>query len=175
MITIIACVDNSWGIGKDNDLLVNIPQDMKHFKNETTGNVCVFGRKTAESLPDSKPLPNRRNILLTRDRLNNSLAGFETMESIDEVLSLAKEEDVYICGGAEVYELFLPHANRVVLTALSETYESDTKFPHMAMHDWYVAKSKTGLSIRNIDMGEHEGVNYTIFEYLEWDTKEDNK
>lgn len=180
MITIIACVDNDWGIGKDNQLLVKIPQDMKHFKNHTVGNVCVFGRKTAESLPHGKPLPNRRNIIMTRN-LENSIDGFESSTDVKYILDLSKEHEVYICGGAEIYELFMPYTDRIILTSLSQSYDADTYFPHISMYNWLMNNMNEGLSvkgkrytdIRLSDRGKHDNVNYIILEYSKGDTKVD--
>ena len=81
----IVAADEHWGIGKDNRLLVSIPQDMKFFRNETTGNVVIMGRKTLESFPGGRPLPNRKNIVLTRDP-SYTVKDATVVHSVEEAL-----------------------------------------------------------------------------------------
>lgn len=113
-------------IGKDGALPWRIPTDLKHFKAMTTGKPMIMGRKTFESFPS--PLPGRRHIVLTRDSAWRA-EGAEVAHSVDEALALAGEGEVAIIGGAEIYALFLPHADRIELTEVQAEVEGDTHIP----------------------------------------------
>lgn len=134
MITMIACVDKNMGLGKDNRLLVHLPKDLQHFKKTTMGYICVFGRKTFESLP-VKPLPNRKNVVLTRDP-NWSHVGCVTVNNIDKVLDMSKNYRVFICGGGKVYEQFMPFADELIISHVNGYFEADTFFPTINEIDW---------------------------------------
>jgi len=110
-------------IGRDGDLPWRISADLKHFKKVTMGSAMIMGRRTFDSLP--KVLPGRRHIVLTRDR-NWSAPGAEVAHSVDEALSLAESEPISIIGGAEIFELFLPHADRLELTEVLGEIAGDT-------------------------------------------------
>lgn len=181
MISMIACVDNNFGIGKDNELLTKIPEDMNHFKRETVGSICVFGRKTAESLPNKSPLPERQNIILTTE-LGYRLDGFDIVHDPQDILELGKIKDVYICGGAEIYELFMPYADNILLTSLSKTYDADTFFPHASMGLWLMGAMNENLAITETEYeygiesrakGSYEDIDYTILNYIRY-TKGDS-
>ena len=108
---IIVAADKNWGIGKDNKLLVSIPADMKMFRQETTGKVCVMGRKTLESFPGGLPLKNRTNIVLTRNE-NYKVKDAIIVHSIEELMEELKKypaEDVYCIGGDTIYKQLLPY------------------------------------------------------------------
>ena len=103
---IIVAADKNWGIGVNNNLLVSIPADMKFFRETTTGNVVVMGRKTLESFPNGLPLKNRVNVVLTKD-VNYQVKGAIIVHSMDELKEALKEYDsdnVYVIGGATIYE-----------------------------------------------------------------------
>jgi dihydrofolate reductase len=118
-------------IGKNNKLPWHISEDLKRFKALTTGHAAVMGRKTFESL--GKPLPNRRNVVLTRDPLF-SAAGVETVHSVKEMQKLCTlDEEIFIIGGAEVYKQFLPLADKIYLTLIKKDVEGDAFF---APKDW---------------------------------------
>ena len=102
----IVAADNNWGIGYQNRLLVSIPSDMKFFRQKTTGNVVVMGRKTLESFPNGLPLKNRVNIVLTKNK-NYQVKDAVIVHSIDEVLEELKkydDDEIYVIGGGKVYE-----------------------------------------------------------------------
>ncbi|KIR02727.1 Dihydrofolate reductase [Lachnospiraceae bacterium TWA4] len=126
MLKLIAAVDHQWGIGKSGDLLVSLPLDMKHFKEETMGKTVIMGRKTLESFPNHKPLPNRRNLVLTRNK-NYQLEGIEVFHDINDLLS----EDAYIIGGGEIYRQFLPYCEEASITQIRHSFEADTFFPNL--------------------------------------------
>jgi dihydrofolate reductase len=122
-ITIVVARAQNGVIGRDGKLAWHIPADLKRFKGLTMGSVMVMGRKTFESLPGL--LPGRRHIVLTRDR-EWSAPGAETAHSVDEALRLAGDHPVSVIGGAEIFELFLPLANRIELTEVLDDVAGDT-------------------------------------------------
>lgn len=128
-LSIIVAVDERRAIGKDNRLLWNIPEDLKHFKELTSGHTVIMGENTYHSI--GRPLPNRTNIVVT---LNESFSapGCLTVHSLDEALAVAREnekEEIFIIGGASIYKQFLPQVNRLYLTLVSGEHEADTFFP----------------------------------------------
>lgn len=113
-IAIIAAVGNNLELGSHGDLVWHISADLRNFKRLTTGHPVIMGRKTWESLP-KRPLPGRRNIVMTRHP--GEIKGAETAASVEEALALCEgEETPFIIGGEEIYRLFLPHASRLYLT-----------------------------------------------------------
>jgi dihydrofolate reductase len=136
-IALIAVLDKNNGIGKDNKLLCHLPADLKRFKQLTTDHTIVMGRKTFESLPNG-PLPNRRNIILTRNR--NFLAdGAETANSIDEIYKLCKtKEKIFVIGGEEIYKLFIEKAALLHITRIDHQFEADAFFPKFSNDDWEI-------------------------------------
>lgn len=127
-INIIAAVARNRAIGKDNRLIYWLPDDLKRFKSLTTGHTIIMGRKTFESLPKGA-LPNRRNIVLSRSK--RDFEGCDCYTSLEEALSHCdREEDIYVIGGASVYEQALPLADRLCLTEVEDTPdEADAYFP----------------------------------------------
>ena len=139
----IVAADEKWGIGKDNRLLVSIPQDMKFFRNETTGNVVIMGRKTLESFPGGQPLKKRTNIVLTRDK-NYKVKDAIVVHSIEEVLEELKKydsEDVYVIGGDSIYSQMLPYCDTAHVTKIDFAYEADSWFPNLDEDpEWKIAE-----------------------------------
>lgn len=124
---LIAAVSKNWGIGKGNELLFHIPADMKFFRQHTEGHVIVIGRKTLESFPGGKPLKNRINIVLTRD-LDYQCEGAVLCYSKEEVMNeIARfpEDEVYICGGEQIYRLFLDECDTAYITKVNQECEAD--------------------------------------------------
>lgn len=133
---IIAAVAENRVIGKDGELPWHIPEDMEHFRELTTGNPVIMGRKTFESLPDSvKPLPDRTNIVLTRSGVE---ADVKEAESIDAAYRIAEKHGdcAFIIGGASVYRQVLGDADRMEITRIHEEYDGDTKFPEWEPENW---------------------------------------
>lgn len=128
MINIIAAVAKNRAIGFQNKLLYWLPNDLKRFKSLTTGNTIVMGRKTFESLPKGA-LPNRRNIVVSRSV--SKFPGCDVFPSLNEALAhCSDQEDVYIIGGASIYEQSLPLADRLCLTEINDIpHEADAFFP----------------------------------------------
>ncbi len=141
-MNMIVAVDSNWAIGNKNQLLVRIPADMKMFRNETINKVVVLGRKTLETFPNAKPLPQRQNIVLSTNH-NYEVDGAVVVHSIDELMEEIKKypsEEVYIIGGATVYEAMLPYVDTVFVTKIDHEYEADAFFPNLdADPDWEVA------------------------------------
>ena len=128
MVNIIAAVACNRAIGYGNKLLYWLPDDLKRFKALTSGHTIIMGRNTYESLPKGA-LPNRRNIVLSRTV--RELPGCELFGSLDEALANCKpDEDIYIIGGASVYEQAMPKADRLLLTEVNDTpANADAFFP----------------------------------------------
>ena len=133
----IAAVDEKWAIGLKGDLLVRIPADQKYFRETTTGKVVVMGRKTLESFPGSKPLPNRTNIVLTANP-SYKPEGVTVVHSIDELEGLLKnynEDDIYLIGGAKVYQSLIDRCDKALITKIDKVYEADAYFPDLDSKD----------------------------------------
>ena len=122
---LIAAVSENWGIGKDNRLLFNIPKDMKFFREKTMGKTVILGRKNLESFPGGKPLKNRINVVLTRDR-NFRCEGVITAVGIDELLALpCVDEDTFVIGGESVYRQLLKYCDVCYITKVHESADCD--------------------------------------------------
>lgn len=136
---IIVAVDANWGIGKDGDLLHPISADLKYFRRKTTGNVLVMGRKTLESFPNKKPLPNRVNIVLTNNK-NYEAEGVvlcHGIEKLPEILKEYADKQIFVAGGGTIYAQLLPLCERAYVTKIYNTYPADTVFPNLDEHpDW---------------------------------------
>jgi dihydrofolate reductase len=132
-ITLVVARARNGVIGRDGTLPWRIPADLKRFKALTMGSVMIMGRRTFDSLPGL--LPGRRHIVLTRDRAWSS-PGAEVAHSVDGALALAGEEPVSIIGGAEIFELFLPLADRIELTDVLDDVPGDTIMPDPCDAGW---------------------------------------
>lgn len=138
-IVLIAAVARNRVIGRDNQLIWSIPEDMAHFKALTQGHTVLMGRKTWESLPPRfRPLPGRRNIVISR-QADYVAAGAETAGSLEAGLALlAPDEKLFVIGGAEIYEQALPFATQMELTEVDLEPEGDAWFPAFAESQWTV-------------------------------------
>lgn len=133
-ISLVVATARNLAIGKDNQLLWHLPNDLKFFKKTTSGHAVIMGRKTYESI--GKPLPNRRNIIITRQE-NYSAEQIETVPSIEAALALCEGDDeVFVIGGAEIYRLTLPRADRIYLTRVDVALEGDAFFPQLPDGEW---------------------------------------
>ena len=143
-MNLIVAVDKNWGIGVNNKLLVSIPADMKFFRAETSGKVVVMGRKTLESFPNGRPLANRTNIVLTRDK-NYNAQGAVVVNDIPELLEELKkypQEQIYVIGGGKVYKELLPYCDVAHVTKIDYAYEADTYFPNLdEQPEWQITES----------------------------------
>lgn len=126
----IVNVDHNWAIGAAGDLLVHLKSDLKFFKEQTMGKTVLMGRKTYQSLPSQKPLPGRRNVVLTRNK-DFSAEGFEVVHSVDQALALAAglpADDFVIMGGANIYETFRPYCDHAIITKIHTTFDQPDAF-----------------------------------------------
>ncbi|MBS1531343.1 MAG: dihydrofolate reductase [Bacteroidetes bacterium] len=133
IVSAIVAIGENNAIGKNNQLLWHLPADLKYFKNKTAGHTIIMGRKTFDSV--GKPLPNRRNIVVTRQDIK--IPGCEVVKSVDEALDLCKGEDeVFIGGGAEIYKLAMDKTDRIYLTIVHKMFDADTFFPEIDPTQW---------------------------------------
>ena len=141
-MNLIVAVDNNWAIGNQGKLLNSIPEDMKFFRETTTGKVVIMGRKTLESFPNGLPLKKRVNIVITKD-LNFTVKDAIIVHSIEEALEEAKkynDEDIYVIGGDSIYRQMLPYCNVAHVTKMDYAYQADTWFPNLDEDpEWVVA------------------------------------
>lgn len=137
VLTLIAAVARNGVIGIDNRLPWQLPADLKHFKELTTGHTVIMGRKTWESLPDAfRPLPGRLNIVVSRNAAYQA-AGGSVVGSLPEALSAAGDTEMAcMIGGAELYRQALPLADRLILTEIDQDYPGDAFFPAFTSDEW---------------------------------------
>lgn len=152
-ISIIVAVANNKAIGKDNDLLWHLPKDMKFFKETTTGHVIVTGRKNYLSIPERfRPLPNRENVVLTRNRdfKEEGAIVVHTLEAAVEYGKKNGEEELFIIGGGEIYKLALPIADKIYYTSVDTVREdADTFFPEIGGEWKLVSEDKYEADEKN--------------------------
>lgn len=145
ILSIISAIGKNNEIGQKNALLWNLPADMRHFKETTSGHAVIMGQKTFESI--GKSLPNRRNIVLTKDE-NFKKDDIEIVYSINELLDLLekttqKDDECFIIGGGQIYKLFIDIADWLYITHVDESFpNADTFFPEINMTKWKKAKSE---------------------------------
>jgi dihydrofolate reductase len=134
---IIAAVAENRVIGKDGDIPWDIPEDLQHFKQKTTGHTVIMGRKTFQSLPDSfKPLPDRQNIVLTRSDFEPENESVIVANSLRDAWQKAENDKVFIIGGAGIYKQTIEEADKMILTEIHEEHEGDTYFPEFSQKNW---------------------------------------
>jgi dihydrofolate reductase len=168
-ITAIVCADTNYGIGYNNGLLINIPEDLKHFSRITSGGTVIMGRKTYESLPNA-PLPKRHNIVITRNNPTGSpdepiekAPTYVSMDSIKEWLLRKREEKteekISVIGGSQIYSELLPYCDYIQITKVFKAFENvDTYFPNLDFtQDWELV----GAS----DIMEYDGLKYQYRKY----------
>jgi dihydrofolate reductase len=142
MLSIIVAAGTNNVIGRDNGLIWHMPNDLRFFKEKTSGHTIIMGRKTFDSM--GRPLPNRRNIVITRDA-KLKIAGCDVVGSLQEALALCKgEEETFIVGGEEIYRQSLPLADRVYLTRIDHVFEGDRHFPALG-DDWILVDELEGI------------------------------
>ncbi len=132
-MNLIAAVDSNWGIGKNNQLLVKIPADMKFFRETTTGKVVVMGRKTLESFPNGQPLKNRVNIVLTHDKtyqVKDAVLVY-SLEELWKELEKYESENIYVIGGESIYDQLVDACDTAHITKIDYAYDADAHFPNL--------------------------------------------
>ena len=134
-ISIIVAIAENFAIGKNNDLLFHLPNDLKRFKQITTGHTIIMGRNTLLSLP-KWPLPNRTHVVIT-DKKNDVFPGCETVFSIHEAFEKVKnEKEAFVIGGGMIYRQFYPFAAKLYLTLVHKSFEADVFFPEIDFKKW---------------------------------------
>ena len=145
MLSTIVAIANGNVIGKDNKLIWHLPEDLKRFKQITTGKNIIMGRKTFESL--GRVLPNRKHIILCNDMemdIDN-----ENVEILDDISKLDKyinsEEENFVIGGATIYKLLMPYVNKLYITKINEDFVGDVDFPEIKEEEWKEISKEKGL------------------------------
>ena len=166
-IIAIVSVDKSWGIGKTGTLLVHLSCDMKYFKEITIGNIVVMGRKTFESLPGAKPLPDRLNVVITRnEEYAKELVSREdilTAKSVEESIEMFATDpedtrDLFVIGGGEIYRQFLPFVDSCLVTKIDAEFEADTFFPNLDAEKSFELTNES-------DSVTEDGISFVFTEY----------
>ena len=151
---LIAAVDNNWAIGFKDKLLVSIPEDMKHFRNETMGHTVVLGRKTLAGFPGGLPLKGRKNIILSR-REDFEARGAEIAHSVEELFQMLKDvdsDDIYVIGGGSIYNLLEPYCDEAIITKIDYAYQADTYFPNLdEKSNWEIAETSEEMTCFSIE------------------------
>jgi dihydrofolate reductase len=141
MISIIVAVSEDWGIGKDNELLWHISEDLKRFKRLTSGNTVIMGKRTWESLP-RKPLPGRKNIVMT-DNPDETIEDAVTAYSLHDSLNKCdKDKEIFIIGGGSIYRQFMPIADRLFITHVHRKAPADIYFPEIDLGIWEITEKE---------------------------------
>ena len=164
-ITIIAAIASNNAIGKDNDLLWHLPEDMKFFKKTTTDHFVIMGRKNYFSIPEKyRPLPNRTNIVISR-RTDLKIDGAELFPSVEKAIEFAiaaEQEEIFVIGGGQIYSYFLEKnlVNRMLITHVFAEFDADVFFPDFDKNQW---ESRIIIDHPQDDKNPLE---FTIIEYL---------
>lgn len=157
MLSIIVAVADNGIIGDQNSLLWHIREDMLRFKRITTGHPVIMGRKTFESI--GRPLPNRTNVVVSRQ--NIEIEGCIVVHSLEEAItSFSGEEEIFIIGGAQIYEQALPLADKIYLTLVHRDYDGDTSFPQVNETDW------EEISREDYERGEKFDAPFSFIDYV---------
>ena len=143
-MNISVAVSGNWGIGRGNDLLFRIPDDLKRFKKLTMGKTIVMGHNTFKSLPNQKPLPGRKNIVMSRNSSLN-IPGAYVANSKEHVMEMISTDEVFIIGGEQIYKLFLDDCTRLYLTKVQASPNADRFFPNVDdKAEWHLER-KSGI------------------------------
>lgn len=145
MLSIIVAKASNNVIGKDNSLIWHLPEDLKRFKKLTTGHTIIMGRKTFESL--GRILPNRKHVILCNDmQMNIEDENVEILEDISRLDKYINSEDEnFIIGGATIYRLLMPYANKMYITEINKEFDGDVSFPEINEEEWKVTDVEKGL------------------------------
>ncbi len=144
MISFIVAMDRNHVIGFNNQMPWHLPNDLKFFKETTTGNTIVMGRKTFESI--GRVLPNRKHIVLTKSN-NNFPDEVEVVQDIESIIQLSEsnDEELFVIGGGNIFKQLLPYADKLYVTLINETFEGDVFFPNISMEEWEEVSKEKGV------------------------------
>lgn len=157
---LIAAVDLSFGIGNEGQLLAHIKKDLQYFKDKTTGQLILLGRKTLETFPGKKPLPNRQNIILSHDK-DYFVEGADICHNMEEVFNLAKlspDKQLYIAGGGSIYKQFLPYCSTALITKFHQSYPADVYLENLDRSPNWLLKEES-------DLFTEENINFSFCVY----------
>ncbi len=156
-LTAIVVVDENWAIGAKGDLLFSLPTDMKHFRTTTMGHCVLMGRKTLDSFPGGRPLPKRRNIVLTT--APTLPQGVDVVHSVEALLAAVGEEPAFVIGGGTVYAALLPHCEKAIVTQVqTKAQHPDTFFPNLdSLPNW--------TAVSRSEPMEENGLTFSFVEY----------
>ena len=163
MLKLIVAVDQNWGIGHDNNLLVSLPGDLAFFKNKTLNKIVIMGRKTLESLPNQQPLKNRINIVVTSDTTYKK-DGCIIAHSLDEAINKAieineKKADIFIIGGESIYRQSLKYCDTCYVTKIDGSFLANKFFPNLDSSDGFIIDEVSEKNTEN-------GIDYYFVKYI---------
>lgn len=149
----IVAVDEKWGIGKNNDLLISIPEDMKHFVKYTKNKVVVMGKNTLDSFPGGNPLKGRTNIVISRkESIDKDVILVPSIEKALEEIKKYNSDDVLIVGGASIYEQFLDYCSECIITKIEKSFDADVFYPNLdEKSNWKIIEESEKMNYEGID------------------------
>ena len=145
----IVAVDKNWGIGKDNDLLFSIPEDMKFFRQTTLNKIVVMGANTLRSFPNGNPLKNRTNIVLSTSIERDDCIVCKSLEQLFEELKKYPSDDIFVIGGAMLYKTLLPYCKKVLVTKVNADGNAQVFFENLDKKDNWICESEGQAIITN--------------------------
>ena len=156
---LIAAVDNNWGIGKNNNLLFPIPNDLKRFKKLTNNKIVIMGYNTLMSLPNSQPLKNRINIVLTSKKIKIDNATIcNNLNELLNVIKLFNNDDIFVIGGSTIYNLLLDMCNEAYITKIYKTFHADKYIQNLDNKNWKIKEES--------QIYEYNDVKYNFVTYV---------
>lgn len=159
MISFLVAMDKNKTIGLDNDLPWRLPNDLKFFKEKSTGNTIIMGRKTYESM--GKPLPHRKNVVLTKKQTDfpDEIEVINKIDTIYDWDTTNPEKELFVIGGGNIFRQVMPQADRMYITWIDEAFEGDTYFPDFDESDWELTSKEKG------EKNEKNPYNYYFLQY----------
>ena len=157
-MNLIAAVDSNWGIGIDNRLLFHIPQDLLFFKEKTVGKTVIMGKNTLLSLPEQKPLANRRNIVLSTSLKENDFIVCKDLESLFEKIKDYDSDELFVIGGEQIYSLLLPYCSTAYITKVNAEKPANRFFRNLDLSENWEMTFESEKQIYN-------GIEFSFCEY----------
>ncbi len=166
---LVVVVDSAYGIGLNGGLLCHISGDLKHFKEITTGHVVVMGRKTLESFPNKKPLPNREHIILSRNTdfsIDNPMVKVcYDINNLPDIVKNITDKKVFVIGGGTVYDQLLPYCTKAHVTKIKKEFTADTFFPNLdKMDNWEITETSDSIIENDIEYNFVTYINKNVAE-----------